>query len=239
MSQGTTELIGALTALVDRRLSLIRTATMARVESVELDGWRVTVQPLIREPIGGTVITLTPIPRVPVWRPRSGGMILSLPVAAGDTGLLLILDRAAGEFKRLGGVVDPVDQRHHDLSDAIFLPGFVGPWGEELAGGPTASGDVIGTTTGAGLLTEDESQGFAIDGTLTTVLGDDVRLGTSTATDYVALASIVDSLLTTLKSAIAATVIVPTDGGASFKSTLLAALSSWPTPTGASKVKAV
>jgi hypothetical protein len=90
-------------------------------------------------------------------------MILSLPVAAGDTGLLLILDRAAGEFKRLGGVVDPVDQRHHDLSDAIFLPGFVGPWGEELAGGPTASGDVIGTTTGAGLLTEDESQGFAID----------------------------------------------------------------------------
>jgi hypothetical protein len=55
--------------------------------------------------------------------------------------------------------------------------------------------------------------------------------------DSVALATLVGSQLTALKTAITNTVIVPNDGGASFKSTLLAALSAWPATVASTKVK--
>ena len=69
------------------------------------------------------------------------------------------------------------------------------------------------------------------------VVADGVRLGTSTATDPVALKSLVEAQLGALKTAITGAVVVAGDGGASLKSTLLAALASWPGNTGASKVK--
>ena len=55
--------------------------------------------------------------------------------------------------------------------------------------------------------------------------------------DAVALATQVTANLNTLKTAISNAVIVPNDGGASLKSTLLAALSSWPTSLASSRVK--
>lgn len=66
--------------------------------------------------------------------------------------------------------------------------------------------------------------------TATVLEGSDIRLGDSTAT---ALA--LKSELDTLKTAITNAVIVAGDGGASFKTTLLAALSAW--PVGTTKVK--
>ena len=68
------------------------------------------------------------------------------------------------------------------------------------------------------------------------IVADGVRLGTATATDPVALKSLVEAQLAALKTAITGAVVVAGDGGASLKSTLLAALSSWPGNTGASKV---
>lgn len=56
--------------------------------------------------------------------------------------------------------------------------------------------------------------------------------------DFVALAAKVATQLSTLKSALTSAIVVPLDGGASFKATLLAALASWPASVAASKVKA-
>ena len=56
--------------------------------------------------------------------------------------------------------------------------------------------------------------------------------------DFVALAGLVNDQLLALADAIQATVIVPNDGGASFKSTLLSGLASWPGSVAAAKVKA-
>ena len=66
----------------------------------------------------------------------------------------------------------------------------------------------------------------------------EVRLGSDAATELVALASRVEAQLTALKSAISGAATAPSDGGAAFKANLLAALSSWPASTAASKVKA-
>lgn len=57
-------------------------------------------------------------------------------------------------------------------------------------------------------------------------------------TDAVALASKVLTELNALKAAITAAVVVPLDGGASFKATLLAGLAAWPAPVASTKVKA-
>lgn len=65
-----------------------------------------------------------------------------------------------------------------------------------------------------------------------------LHLGSTSAADYVALASLVQSQLSALKAALAGAVIVAGDGGASLKATMLTALSAWPASTAATKVKA-
>ena len=60
----------------------------------------------------------------------------------------------------------------------------------------------------------------------------------SSGVDFVALAGLVETQLSTLKSAISSAVIVPNDGGASFKSTLLSGLTGWPGSVAATKMKA-
>lgn len=66
----------------------------------------------------------------------------------------------------------------------------------------------------------------------------ELRLGSDSASDFVALASLVSIQLTQLKAAIAGAGVTAGDGGATFKATLLAALAAWPTSVAAGKVKA-
>lgn len=78
-------------------------------------------------------------------------------------------------------------------------------------------------------------------GTPTTVslpVSSTLHLGAVSGADYVALSGLVQSNLNALKAAIAAAVVVTGDGGLSLKTTLLAALSGWPTTTASTKVKA-
>lgn len=64
--------------------------------------------------------------RVPVAFLRAmGGLAYdTVPVLPGDTGMVLCMDRAIDEWRRLGVPCDPVDGRTHSLADAVFLPGF-------------------------------------------------------------------------------------------------------------------
>lgn len=65
-----------------------------------------------------------------------------------------------------------------------------------------------------------------------------MRLGSENPSDFAALASLVIDQLDALKTAIEGTAIVATDGGASFKTTLLTALAAWPGSVASTKVKA-
>lgn len=56
--------------------------------------------------------------------------------------------------------------------------------------------------------------------------------------DFVALAGLVSSQLSTLKSAISGAAVIANDGGAAFKTNIMGALASWPGSVAASKVKA-
>ncbi|MEE6802350.1 Gp138 family membrane-puncturing spike protein, partial [Escherichia coli O8:H10] len=61
---------------------------------------------------------------VPVAFPRGGGCTLTFPVRPGDECELIFNDRCIDFWWQSGGVQEPVDDRMHDLSEALR---FVGP----------------------------------------------------------------------------------------------------------------
>ncbi len=98
-----------------------------RVESYDSATCRANVQVLILEPneteAGGREMKRRPvIVDVPVGFAGAGGMRVKFPISKGDTVVLLFCARSTDRFKASGKEVDPDDDRHHDLSDAIALP---------------------------------------------------------------------------------------------------------------------
>lgn len=62
--------------------------------------------------------------RVPVaWLGGMGGTAYqSIQLLPGDTGIVLCMDRALDQWRKLGVPCDPIDGRTHSLADAVFLP---------------------------------------------------------------------------------------------------------------------
>lgn len=97
----------------------------------------VTVQVAISELVRGangpqwTAIQL--IANVPICLPRAGGFLLTLPVKAGDTGLLIFCDSCIDLWWKSGGLQPPpgapvtqpnFENRRHDITDCGFIPGM-------------------------------------------------------------------------------------------------------------------
>lgn len=157
---------------------------------------------------------------VPVEFPRGGGYLLMFPLNPLDTGMLEFTDFSIDLWRSTGVVSDaaapsgPNDLRTHSLGSAIFRPG-ISPAARVVAAPPT------------GLLLGSEA------GTLP------IQLGSSSATDFVALASLVSAQLSALKTAIQNASVTPNDGGLALKTNILAALSAWPSSVASAVVKSV
>jgi Phage protein Gp138 N-terminal domain len=67
------------------------------------------------------------IPGVPVVMPKGALWSIRYPIAVGDLGYALIVDRNAEAFFEGDGsaTYSPADTRLHDLADAVFVPGLV------------------------------------------------------------------------------------------------------------------
>lgn len=105
------------------------TALPGRVQSFDSTKQSADIEPLVHdtwEAEDGSNQTgpLPVIPSVPVCFPGSGGWRVTFPVAKGDTGLLIFCSRSIDRWLSEGGSVDPRDERTHDLSDAVFVPGL-------------------------------------------------------------------------------------------------------------------
>ena len=64
------------------------------------------------------------INNVPVVFLRSQAGHLTLPLAAGDFGLIVFCERSIDLWQNAGRAIDPADARKFDLNDAVFLPGL-------------------------------------------------------------------------------------------------------------------
>lgn len=78
-------------------------------------------------PDGQTSNVLLPYPALiqcPVFILQGGGAYLTMPIKAGDTGLVLFNDREITTWLQTGQVAPPQNQRTHDLSDGIYFGGI-------------------------------------------------------------------------------------------------------------------
>lgn len=163
----------------------LETAFPARVQSYDGSAQTADLVPLVRrqvpQPDGShTMEELPVLPCVPVLFPRMGSAFVSLPVAAGDTGLVIVCSGAIGHWRAGDGEVsDPGDLRRHHPSHAVFLPLGLTPRARALTqtGAAGAGGMVVGfdSADGSRIL-------LRADGTVEIIAGGRVSIRSSATT---------------------------------------------------------
>lgn len=164
----------------------LRVALPARVESYDAASQTCSAQVLIPDAYVDTdgeaqTRRVAVVTRVPVLFPRSGSFGVTFPISVGDTVMLLFSSSDLDQFFALGGERDPLTHRHHNLSDAVAIPGMF------------ASPDAR---------TDAPTDALVVNGA--------VKLGDSSASDAVVLASD----LAMLRQALSSATIVAGAGGA-------------------------
>lgn len=161
MSNPTPTHAGIIANAMDKRLARVRVALPGRVEAYDSSSGAVEVQPLIQDgepdPDNNGERATRRLPKllgVPVMFPGSGSYRITWPVNVGDTVLLVFSSSSLEYWLAVGGEVDPADDRRHDISDAVAIPGLfdfahiptltptnamVVHAGNLLLGGPTAT----------------------------------------------------------------------------------------------------
>ena len=128
-ARNTPTLAEAVDARVERFLRGLNTVDVGQVESYNDDTRRATVQLVVERATidenGERVTERRPIiVEVPVVFQGSGGRRVKFPVVAGDLVVVLFCQHSIDKWLATGGIVDPGDDRHHHMSDAIALPGL-------------------------------------------------------------------------------------------------------------------
>lgn len=158
----------------------VHVALPARVVSYDQAKQTANVQPILRGRFraeDGTVTSyqLPQIVNVPVAFPQGGGFSITWPLAQGDVVQLVINERSLDEWKGANGAdVAPADPRRFDLTDAVAVAGVRSPSGALLE---VATGKMV-------------------------IAGSEILLGDKTATDWVALSSLVETELNTQRTAV-------------------------------------
>jgi hypothetical protein len=230
VSQNDPKIEDVLREVLDSERRDLHTALPGRVESYDAAKQTANVSLQVlhvgKDENGNPVQSKYPVlANVPVAFPRGGGFFLSFPLVKGDHVFVVFCEASIDQWRAKGAETYPGDLRRHGLTGAVAIPCLY-PRTKPLANAGSAN-----LTLGAA--------GVPGAAPVIQVTPTEVLLGSEAAVAAVALAPLVNAQLIALKAAITATVIVPADGGASFKSTLLAALSAWPATVAATKVKAI
>ena len=184
----TSTLLDALQDAIRASLTELNTCIPAVVLSYDASSQKATVQPTVKRWYrDNTSPSRPPITGVPVVFPAAGGGIISFPIAAGDTVMLMFSQTSLDKWLvSSGGEVNPEDRRLHDYSDAIAIPGLV-PFQNSLHSDPDSviikyKGNKIQLAPD-GSVTIDAPSGHIIN-------GDTVVNGTLVVTNAVTAASV-------------------------------------------------
>lgn len=112
-------------------LCSLRVAAPGIVQSFDATKQTVTVQLAIRENMMQnavpTPVAISTLVDIPIFMPRAGGFLLTLPVKQGDECLVIFGDNCIDSWWQSGGIQNQVDRRRHDLSDGFAI---IGPWSQ-------------------------------------------------------------------------------------------------------------
>jgi hypothetical protein len=160
---------------------------------------------------------------VAVW--GSVDYLLGFALSPGDTGMLVFSETSLDQWRTKGEVTSPSDIERHGLSGAVFWPGGVRDVSQILADVLT-SGAVFGKRGGAQL----RANGTTMEATSS---------GAAASTGgFVALATLCDTLWSTLDTVLRNWTPVANDGGAALKTAYLAAFPTPPSSVASSNLKA-
>ena len=186
----TPDLITVIQDAIRYHLGEVNTAIPARILSYDPATQSAEIQPLIKRRYkDGQVIDRAPITGVPVVFPAAGGGIITFPVQEGDTVLAIFSQRSIDRWVRGDGEpVDPGDNRKHDISDAMAIPGLF-TLSTALQSDPEnviiKFGDASISLTPSGAVQIEAPGGFSVNGDSTITGNLDVS-GDITATEVTA-----------------------------------------------------
>lgn len=107
---------------IKRAQSNIYTALPAKV--ISFDGHTVQCNPMINRVLAnGEEISIPPLVDVPAQFPHAGGFCMTVPIKAGDEGLVVFSSRCIDGWFASGKASKPLDNRMNDLSDGFFIVG--------------------------------------------------------------------------------------------------------------------
>lgn len=110
----------------DRKLAeSICVAAVVQVMSFDSTKMTVDVQPLSKHLENGSYESQPPILGVPIACTRSGGFIFRPWFRAGDTGVVVYLDHDSDSTVAGGKEAEPITERNHSSSDAIFVGAII------------------------------------------------------------------------------------------------------------------
>ena len=110
----------------DRKLAeSICVAAVVQVMAFDSAKMTVDVQPLSKHLENGSYESQPPILGVPVACTRSGGFIFRPWFKSGDTGVVVYLDHDSDSTVAGGKEAEPITERNHSSSDAIFVGAIV------------------------------------------------------------------------------------------------------------------
>lgn len=172
---------------MDYRLTDVHTAIPAKVTAYYASTQTVDAQPVVKsrlvDPKGNSLVRdYPPLPNIPVAFPRAGGYFLSLPIAVGDTVLVVFCEQSLDLWRETGTITTPAANVRHGLGGAIAIPG-IAPKTSPLA-------DASGSTMRLG---NDGGPVLEIDATY-------IKAGTG-ASQFVAMANKVLSAINALETA--------------------------------------
>jgi hypothetical protein len=130
---------------VEQWMETAHTSMPGTVVSYDAARGTAAVQPAFKRRIRatGALVDLPVLPAVPVLALGTAASWIRVPLAAGDTVLLLFAERSLERWMQMGGQVHPEDPRRMDLSDAVAIPGLRRPGSQPKALGAPDSLEVV------------------------------------------------------------------------------------------------
>lgn len=110
------------------RADLLDMHTMmpAKVEKYDSDTQKASISPLLKKKYtNGDIVQFAVINDIPVQWPSGGDAFIHMPLKVGDIGMAVFAERSLDKWlSGGGGAVLPDDPRHHNITDAVFIPGI-------------------------------------------------------------------------------------------------------------------
>ena len=107
---------------IEEALSNTHTATIAKV--TKITGATISAKPVFKRVIGDVEVELPEFAEIPIFILQGGSNYRIMPIAIGDTALLIFSERCIDDWYFGADNKKPREYRMHDYSDAIAIVGL-------------------------------------------------------------------------------------------------------------------